>query len=64
MGYRFHAAGTADGAENIREAAYQLDLVDLDVTDAWKKYIPCPSSAEIKVLSEKMKMVIQHIDNS
>ena len=59
-----YSAGTAQGPENIREAAYQLDLFDPDFTDAWKMGIYMrPSDPELAALSEQTRAKAKaHID--
>lgn len=60
-----YASGTALGPSTILEAAYQLDLVDWDIPNAWETPIFMrPSDPDILALSNNTReLAKQHIDN-
>lgn len=56
--------GTAKGPENIREASYQLDLLDWDVSNAWETriFMP-PSPLPVQQWSDQARLLAaQHIE--
>ncbi|MGH1334728.1 MAG: agmatinase family protein [Aureispira sp.] len=57
-------SGTAQGPETIREASYQLDLMDWDIPKAWatRIFMP-PSSSEVSQWNQEARaLAIQHIE--
>lgn len=57
------SAGTAKGPETIREASYQLDLLDWDIDRAWETsiYMP-PTSIQVHEWSEEARVLaLKHI---
>ncbi|MFK7797054.1 MAG: agmatinase family protein [Aureispira sp.] len=57
------SAGTAKGPETIREASYQLDLLDWDIAKAWETqiYMP-PTSSQISTWSKEARaLAFKHI---
>ncbi len=58
------STGTSKGPENIREASYQLDLMDWDVPKAWETKIFMPPTApQVSSWSEQARQfAAQHIE--
>lgn len=57
-------SGTAQGPATIREASYQLDLMDWDIPKAWETriFMPASSSKVEQWNQEARALAIQHID--